>query len=75
MSYDLKCEMIAKKLLSLNYPPHFCDFYTCFLWLDFLLMRLLDLWFLFYCKSFFESILRCICLEYCGIFIFFAYNE
>lgn len=21
MSYDLKCEMIAKKLLSLNYPP------------------------------------------------------
>ena len=28
MSYGLKCEMIIKKLLSLNYPPHFCD-YNC----------------------------------------------
>lgn len=67
ISYGLKCEMIIKKLLSLNYPPHFCDYNCCFIGLVF--------GFSLCCKLFFESILRCICLEYCGIFIFFAYNE
>lgn len=67
MSYGLKCEMIIKKLSSPNYPPHFCNCNYCFMGLVF--------GFFLCCKLFFESILRYICLEYCGIFIFFAYNE
>ena len=68
MSYGLKCEMIIKKLSSLNYPPPIFVIIIVILWA----------WsstFSLCCKLFFESILRCIFLEYCGIFIFFAYNE
>lgn len=35
ISYGLKCEMIIKKLLSLNYPPHFCNCNCCFMGLVF----------------------------------------
>ena len=68
MSYGLKCEMIIKKLSGLNYPP------------PIFVIIIVDLWawssaFSLCCKLFFESTLHCICLEYCGIFIFFAYNE
>lgn len=41
ISYGLKCEMIIKKLLSLNYPPHFCDYNCCFIGLVFGFITLL----------------------------------
>lgn len=41
MSYGLKCEMIIKKLSSLNYPPHFCDYNCCFIGLVFGFITLL----------------------------------
>ena len=68
MSYGLKCEMIIKKLSSPNYPPPIFVIVIVVLWAWSSALSLC-------CKLFFESILRCICLEYCGIFIFFAYNE
>lgn len=41
ISYGLKCEMIIKKLSSLNYPPHFCDYNCCFIGLVFGFITLL----------------------------------
>ena len=42
ISHGLKCEMIIKKLLSLNYPPpHFCDYNCCFIGLVFGFITLL----------------------------------
>lgn len=67
--------MSIKKLSNLNYPPPFLWLLQSFCSLTFGFCVCLMFRLLFYCKLLFESTLHYICLEYCGIFIFFAYNE